>query len=136
MQYLQLTPSGKLPDISGLRPYKAVIIIEAIATPTQQAHISQWLVESGCLYMMAWGDNCASWDKSVQLANREAFVTPEIPDTALVITTWHEDELLKDVFWFAKYTATHPCCKLDNALLLHLAATENEQKIGAQYADI
>jgi hypothetical protein len=136
MKYLQLTPSGKLPDISGLRPYMAVIIIEAIATPTQQAHISQWLVESGCLYMMAWGDNCASWDKSVQLANREAFTTPEIPDTALVITTSHEGELLKDVFWFAKYTATHPCFRLDNALLLHLAATENEQKIGALYADI
>jgi hypothetical protein len=71
----------------------------------------------------------------MQLANREAFVTPEIPDTSLVITTWHEDELLKDVFWFAKHTATHPCCKLDNALLLHLAATQSEQEFGALYAD-
>jgi hypothetical protein len=136
MKYLQLTPSGKLPDISGLRPYKAVVIIDTKVTPTQRAHISRWLAASGCLYMMACGDDCASWGESIQLANREAFVTPEIPDTSLVITTSHEGELLKDVFWFAKYTATHPCFKLDNALLLHLAATENEQKISALYADI
>ena len=136
MKYLQLTPSGKPPDIPGFQPYKAVIIIEATVTPTQQALISQWLIKSGCLYMMAWGDDCASWEKSVQLANRAAFVTAEIPDQSLVITTWHEDQLLKDVFWHTKYTAMHPCFRLENVLLLHLAATENKQGITAAYADI
>jgi len=52
MKYLQLAPSGTPPDISGFQPYKAVIIIEAAITPTQQTRISQWLIESGCLYMI------------------------------------------------------------------------------------
>ena len=84
--------------------------------------------------MMAWGRNCASWEEAVQLANRKAFDTPQIPDQSLIITTWHEEESLKDVFWFAKYTATHPCFKLDNLLILHLANIEREQELSAEYA--
>jgi hypothetical protein len=135
MQYLHLAPSGTLPDLAGLRPFKAVVIIASPVTPERQTAISQWLVESGCLYMMAWGDGAAAWEASVQLANRESFPTPEIPDESLVITTWHKVEPLKDVFWFAKHTAMHPCCKIDHVLLVHLSMTEREQELCAEYAD-
>jgi len=134
MKYFQLTPSGKLPKLSGLWPCKAIVIIETAVKPEQQASISQWLVDSGCLYMMACGRDCASWKESVGLANRKAFDTPEIPDQSLVIATGHEEESLKDVFWFAKYTATHPCFKLENLLILHLANSEREQELSAEYA--
>ncbi len=135
MQYLHLAPSGTLPDLAGLWPFKAVVIIASPVTPERQTAISQWLVESGCLYMMAWGDGAAAWEASVQLANRESFPTPEIPDESLVITTWHKVEPLKDVFWFAKHTAMHPCCKIDHVLLVHLSMTEREQELCAEYAD-
>jgi hypothetical protein len=134
MQYLHLAPSDALPDLSGLRPFKAVVIIATPVRTARQATISQWLVQSGCLYMMAWGDGGASWEQSIQRANREAFSTPEIPDESLVITTGHKVEPLKDVFWFAKHTAMHPCCKLDHVLLLHLSMVEREQELCAEYA--
>ena len=136
MKYLQLKASDELPDLSGLQPFKAVVAIETAVTAEQQARISRWLVESGCLYMMAWGKECASWDESVALANRKAFSTPEIPDPSLIITTRHDGETLNDVFWFAKYTAMHPCHTLDNLLLLHLANNEREQEIRAEYAAV
>jgi hypothetical protein len=134
MKYLQLTPSDKLPDLSGFRPCKVVVIAEMAVDADQQSRISQWLVDSGCLYMMAWGSDSTSWEESVQLANRKAFDTPEIPDQSLIITTGHEEEPLKDVFWFGKYTATHACFKLENLLILHLANIERELELSAEYA--
>lgn len=134
MKYLQLTPSGALPALQDLRPFKAVVIVAAPVTPEQQTAISQWLVESGCLYMMAWGENCGSWTTSVQRVNRTAFTTPEIPDQALVIATFHATESLNDVFWYAKHTAMHPCHKLDNVLLLHVALEAREDELSAAFA--
>ena len=111
-----------------MRPFKAVVIIATSFKPEQQTTISKWLVEQGCLYMMAWGDNCSSWAESVLLANRKAFTTPEIPDQSLVMTTFHDTESLKDVFWYAKHTAMHPCHKLENVLLLHLSLAAREDE--------
>jgi len=133
MKYMQLAATDKLPNLPEFKPCKAVLIVETSITPDQRADISQWLVATGCLYMMAWGLDCASWAHSVQLANRKAFDQPEIPDQSLVITTWHEDVPLKDVFWFAKHTASHPCSQLDNLLLLHLSVEGREQELYDEY---
>jgi hypothetical protein len=134
MKYLQLTPSDTLPELADFRPFKTVVIVATPVTTDQQAAISQWLVESGCLYMMAWGEHCSSWAESVQHANRIAFTTPEIPDKSLVISTSHEVEALNEVFWYAKHTAMHPCFKLDKVLLLHVSLAEREQELSAEFS--
>ena len=84
-----------LPDISNLNPFRAVVAIEETVTQEWQSEVSRWLVESGCLYLMAWGNNCSSWDTSVDIANLEAFDYEDIPEVNFVMTTWHEDEPLK-----------------------------------------
>lgn len=129
MNYIQVTESTELPDISALQPFKAIVIVENTVSPDRQVTISQWLVNSGCLYMMAWGEGCRSWEETVDQANVDAFEQGEIPDASVVITTWHEDELLQDVFWYSKHTAMHPCCDLDNIVLLHLAPKAREQEL-------
>jgi hypothetical protein len=135
MDYLQLTALSNLPDLSALRPFKTVVLVEDVVTSDRQAAICRWLVEAGCRYIMAWGEECHSWDDSVDLANREKFNFEDIPDEGVVITTWHEDESLKEVFWFAKHTAIHPCFPLDTTVLLHLASFGREQEISAEYTD-
>ena len=133
MDYIHLTTSSALPDISALRPFKAVVIVEDAVTADRQASVSHWLVESGCLYLMAWGNDCSTWCDAVALANRQAFDTHEIPDASLVITTWHSDETLQETFWFSKHTAMHPCSRLENIVLLHLASVGSEQELIAEY---
>ena len=135
MDYIHLTTSGELPDATALRPFKTVVIAEDTVTPERQAAISQWLVASGCLYMMAWGHDCSSWAESVALANRQAFDTDEIPNASLVMTTWHADETLQETFWFSKHTAMHPCASLENIVLLHMAEVGREQEMIAAYQD-
>ena len=121
MTYVHISSSTDLPDLAALRPFHAVLVIEDSVDSQRQFEISKWLCESGCLYMMAWGNGCESWDDSVDLANLAAFEYAEIPDDEFVITTWHTDETLADVFGFCKHCAFHPSVDILNDIVLHLS---------------
>jgi hypothetical protein len=133
MQYIQLTPTTEPPDVSALSPFKAVVIIEDVVTPERRLGISRWLVESGCLYVMARGPDSDSWHDSVQTANVAAFDVDEIPDDRLIIATSHGDEPLDEVFWFSKYTAMHPWPTLETVLLVDLATAGRERELCEAY---
>ncbi|MGZ8908251.1 MAG: DUF7684 family protein [Methylobacter sp.] len=107
-EYIHLVPGAPLPIIGGSVPFRAVVIADEEASPEWQASVSDWLAKSGCLYMMAWGKSCSSWDDSVDFANMEEFAFGEIPEEKSVMTTWHANEPLQEVFWFSKNSAVHP----------------------------
>ena len=136
VKYLQIQPDSTLPNISSLKPFRAVVIIEESVTPEWQSKVSDWLVKSGCLYMMAWGNNSSTWDDSVDHANIELFNYEEIPLDQFVMTTWHEKESLKEVFYFSKHSASHSIVKISNTLLLHVAKHGKEQEFLAEYAGL
>ena len=133
MRYIHLSQSDQLPIISGVRPFKAVIIVAEPVPAERRDAISQWLVDAGCLYVMTWGPDSAAWEAAVQQVNRDAHVADEIPDDQLVMTTSHTQESLQDIFWFSKYTAMHPCCEITMTVLLDLAPARREKEIRAQY---
>lgn|SRR5579871_288882 len=130
LDYQRVENSGELPNIGHLKPFKAVVIIELQVSEERQREISTWLVGSGCLYMLAWGEGCSSWDDSVDVANLERFDFGDIPDEEFVMTTWHETESLKDVFSFAHYWALayDRNIELGNVLLLHLGNTDRSEE--------
>ncbi len=136
VHYLQLTPDISLPDISGMKPYLAVIVSENHVEPAWREMVSKWLVNSGCIYMMAWGLDCSEWDTSVDLANIERFNHGEIPEDELVMTTWHENESLKDVFWQSKNSAEHACVEFSSTLILHISPENKEQEYLALYSSV
>ena len=132
--YIQLRPGEKLPSISHLKPFAAIVLVEEVVDPEWQRVTSTWLVESGCRYMMAWGMECASWDDSVDIANLEQFNFGEIPEDDRVMTTWHADESLSEVFWFAKNSAFHPTVNLDRFALVHISMKGNRDGLVKQYS--
>lgn len=136
-EYLHLKPETPPPTIAALPPFRAVVIIEANVTPEWQSLVSSWLVKSGCLYMMAWGVNCSSWDDSVDMANGEQFNFASIPEDKFVLTTWHTDEPLEEVFWYSKNNALHSysSVELERTVLLHISANNRERELLKAYAD-
>ncbi|MCP4080405.1 MAG: hypothetical protein GY743_09160 [Planctomycetaceae bacterium] len=108
-------------------------MVEDVVGADRQAEISKWLVESGCLYMMAWGNDCGSWDTSVDIANLEEFDDAEIPDNRLVMTTWHPQETVAEVFWFCKNCAFHPTVDISNDMILHLSPEPSSRKLTDGY---
>lgn len=131
--YLQLVPNGELPTRETIAPFRCVVIIDAPVSDTWQISVSRWLVESGCLYMMAWGPGCSSWDDTVDMANLEEFDYGDIPEDRFVMTTWHTDESLAYVFWFAKELAHHPTVELCDTLLLHISPSASEAEMLAAF---
>ena len=123
-----------MPDITRLKPYKSIVVIESPVSQEWQWAVSQWLVETGCLYMMAWGEGCSTWDDSVDMANLEAFDFGDTPEKDFVMTTWHESEPLEEVFRFAKTFAIHSEVELANTLILHIAASAKSAELMKMYA--
>ena len=110
-------------------------MVEAEVSSQWQMVVSKWLVQSGCLYSMAWGMRCSSWDDSVDMANIEHFNFEAIPEDKFVMTTWHEDQSLADVFGFCKNHAIHHTVDLRATVLLHISIQERESELMAAYAD-
>ena len=83
--------------------------------------------------MMAWGEDCSMWDDAVDWANLEVHNYTEIPTDKSVMTTWHEDESLADVFWFAYMHGVdmHYTIKLKKILLLDVVPEPREKHIKA-----
>lgn len=83
--------------------------------------------------MMAWGPGCSSWDDTVDMANLEEFDYGDIPEERFVMTTWHTDESISYVFWFAKELAHHPIVELSDTLLLHISPSASEAEMLAAF---
>jgi len=58
----------------------------------------------------------------------------EIPDEQFVMTTWHENELLNEIFWSAKNNSNHGAVNINNTLLLHISSHNRETEYLAQYS--
>lgn len=112
IEYIHLPPMNTQPSLELTKPFAAVVIIDAHVSDDWRNLISTWLVDAGCLYMMAWGHDCSLWDDSVDWVNIEKFNFGIIPDHKFIMTTWHNDELLKDVFHYAFFAADHPTVEL------------------------
>lgn len=133
MDYVRIERGREPKSITHLNPFKAIVVIEESLDLAHQHAVSKWLVESGCMYMMAWGKDCSSWDDSVDLANIEQFPGSEIPEESFVITTWHENESLGEVIWFAKYTASHASHDNLNMVFVHLSSTDRSNEFKSSY---
>lgn len=127
--YLAHHDGDDLKDINGLRPFKCLVLVSQEVTDSWQHSVSEWLVASGCLYMMAWGRNCSSWDDSVDIANLEDFDFGDIPDDKFVVTTWHSDEPLEAVIRFAKFSAHHPTVDLEKLVVLDIGQSGREEML-------
>lgn len=132
--YVHITGSCTPPDLSVANPFISIVVIEDSVTPERQREVSKWLVRSGCLYMMAWGQNCSSWDDSVDLANLEEHGFGEIPVGERVITTWHDNCALEDVMIFAKSFALHPDVTIRNLVIVHLGPTDKGEQFDLMYS--
>jgi hypothetical protein len=131
--YLHL-PAGHTPTpLNGCIPFRVVLVIEQPVTHEWQTLVSEWLVWSGCLYMVAWGRDCSSWDDSVDIANLSAFNFGEIPEDAFVMTTWHAKEPLSEALWYAAHCAFHPSITLNRTLIVHISEEERKTELLAAF---
>ena len=125
VRYLHLTPEEPPPSLAHT-PFCAVIVGAADATEAWRERMAEWLVQSGCLCAVTWGIECEKWHDSVDGANLKEFDCGDIPEDRFVMTTWHENEPLREAFWFAGQCAFHPTVTLKDTLIVHVSAEPRE----------
>lgn len=52
-----------------------------------------------------------------------------IPDEGFVVTTWHSDESIDEVLWFAKNLACHPVVELTRTIILDISTEERQSQL-------
>ena len=128
LEYLHLPAGSPLPETIST-PRRVIVLVEQDVSDEWQDAVSAWIVESGCLYMMAWGQDCVSWDDSVDHANLRKFGFQDMPDDHFVMTTWHENEPLHEVFFHARCCAFHPTISLPHLTILDIRERARESEI-------
>ncbi|WP_373988662.1 hypothetical protein [Duganella sp. BuS-21] len=134
-KYLHLSPDADLPALEGLPQFKAIVVVEADLDETMMWDVSRWLIESACLYALAWGKGCEAWREAIEDAALEAVDYEDVPEAQKVIITAHDDEDLEEVFWFARHRAVHPAHDLTTTLIVHLADSPRRDELEAMYHD-
>jgi len=132
VEYFRIMEGEPLPDIDIYRPFRAIIVIDAPYSTLWQDQVSDWLAASGCLFMLAWGKDCTTWDDSVDYANLRQFSYGEIPEEHFIFTTWHANQALDEVFWEAENIGSHPVIALERTLILHIGARNRREEFLAR----
>lgn len=109
-------------------PFAAVVMIDTKVSDDWRNTVSEWLVEKGCLYMMAHGDDCSLWNDSLDWAILTAYKFGGIPEDKFVMTSWHEDQNLEEVFFFAINSLPfYPLIK--HTVILDVADTSRDEEL-------
>lgn len=133
--YLQLRPHDTLPDLAHLAPFMAIAVVDDDSDEMWRWDVARWLVAAGCRYLLAWGKECESWHDAFEDAADEAFDYDEVAPEQRVLATWHADEDLDEVFWFARHRASHPALQLANTVILHVAVRGRPDELLEAFAD-
>ena len=133
-RYLHLQPE-LTPQPLEAAPFRAVIVSDEAVSEGWLHQVAEWIVASGCLYVIAWGVDCEKWHDSVDWAILEVFEFGEIPDERFVMTTWHDEEPASEAYWFAGNCAYHPVVKLNETIILHIAKESRSSELLQAYQD-
>lgn len=126
--YLHLRPDHEPPEFASC-PFRAVIIADETVSETWLNQIAKWIVDKGCLYVVAWGVDCEAWHDSVDWASLEIFDYGEIPSDRFIMTTWHNNEPLSEALWFAGQCAFHPDVDLIETVILHISEEAHATRV-------
>lgn len=110
MEHLQIEQSKGLPAWSSCSPYLAVLwIFEGVKGQWQQ-NVSEWLIDTGCLYVLAWkgGVGGDSWIESLSEASKNAVARGQFAASHSLVTACYEYVALGEVIKFAEHEAVHP----------------------------
>ena len=117
-----------------LTKFKCLILIEREVSREFQWEVSKALVKAGCLFSLAWGIDCTSWDDSVDYAFLEHYNYGEYPEDKFVMTTWHDGGSLQETIEFAKFCTKYSDVKLDDILVLDFGTQERENLVEELYS--
>lgn len=133
VEYLHIAEGFELPELGAEGPFRAVVVLEQAINAERRTNIAEWIVKNGCLYAIAWGEECEAMHDEIDWALVRNFDGVEIPDEQFMMTTWHDDEPLSEVMSFAKLCAVHPHVEVRSTVIIHLSPSPARQAMLEAY---
>ncbi len=123
----ELPPASKVRALPK-RPFKAVAVIDGESNDQWRTSVCEWLANSGCVFFMAWGRDCKEWHDAMDDVSIERRA---LAKRNYIVTTWHEDESLSEVFWFSKFCAFQENRPIYRTAIVHVSdSTAAENLLG------
>jgi len=100
----ELSASDDIATPFGGESFVAVIwAADGTANEVDRMTTARKLIDSGCRYMVCGGVNCEQWHDDADLVwvNLDHQSAPAGPEMPMVMTTWHNGELVEEVASFA-----------------------------------
>ena len=97
-------------------------------TTDEQVALSAALVESGCRYACCTGNDCSSWDDSIDIAYLETDKDFNPPDERFVMTTWHDNESMESTINFFLNCTQFDDNLFSKRIVLFLGIDEEKKK--------
>jgi len=132
VKYVQLSPGSAPPPLES-HAFLAIFVIAEKVDDEWREKICRWVVDEGCLFMMAWGVDCVLWHDAVDQANIEDFPDSDIPWDRFVMTTWHPRETLQKAFRFAHVAASHPEVDFLRPILIDICSEDRSMYLRALF---
>lgn len=100
IEYLQLCRPYEFSSPFEGEPFAICLYIaDPAVAPDEQIHLSREIVRQGCRYAVCAGNQCSSWDDSIDAADLERN-SWEVNQTNFVMTTWHPEESIQEIAGF------------------------------------
>ena len=82
--------------------FGVLLVMDASAVQDERlSALARKLLDQGMAYFCGWGPGCSRVHDVVDME----IVQRDLPESADVMTTWHENEDLDDALWFAAFAA-------------------------------
>jgi hypothetical protein len=120
--YVHLPGGGALPAL-GPAPFIALVIAESIVFDDWRARICKQLAHRGCRYLVAWGQDCADWARTMSAVAGEN----------LIVTAALEDQPLAEAMWFSAHETHHPTMTLEGLVIVHVTPHPRRDEIQFQF---
>ena len=138
MKYYQINENSSLPVLDQFAPFKVVLALEIDCSETRKLSIAEWLVSSGCRYVMVCGEDHESWKAVIRKVNLAFFDIGQhnienLQSSDFIMVTPHVHEKLRSVFWHAKKVARHPDVKMEQVVTIHIANQNRSVEYLAMY---
>jgi hypothetical protein len=102
------------------------------ATEEEMDALASQMVDAGCRYAVCGGQNCEAWHDSVDRAKfavaRVKDYSDEELDKHFIMTTWHTDETIKKVVWFAVHCTEYDDIVFRYVMVLVLGGNNRNAK--------
>ena len=125
ISYLALAEHDDLSKIRQSGPFKCAILLAGHLSPDWRDALIEKLLDAGCVYAMVYGPECEKFhDRIDEIAAEKIWA-----DERVIMTTWHGNETLSELFHFAKFAANHPDIDTEEVLIADIGVPSREMPI-------